>query len=98
MPIQPPVSPRPRPAPSPAWRAFLVVSVCLAFSAAYEHIEWLVAINSGEASDAFLGTQGDDWDTQKDLFMALIGSIAALATLSRWHDRQLASLRRNPNR
>jgi len=82
--------------PSAAWRAFLVVSVCVAFSAVYELIEWLVAINSGEASDAFLGTQGDDWDTQKDMFMALIGATTALATLSHWHDRQLAS--ENPSR
>jgi putative membrane protein len=83
---------------SAAWRAFLVVSVCLAFSAVYELVEWLVALTSGEASDAFLGTQGDNWDTQKDMCMALIGATTALATLSHWHDRQLARLMGRLNR
>lgn len=73
------------------WLTFLVVCVCLAISAAYELIEWLAAVLGGSAADAFLGTQGDVWDTQWDMFMALVGATAALA-LSRVHDRQLATL------
>jgi putative membrane protein len=72
------------------WRAFLVVCVCLAISACYELFECAVAVLSGEASDAFLGTQGDPWDTQTDMALALAGAIVALALLGRWHDRQLA--------
>jgi putative membrane protein len=74
------------------WLAFLVVCVCLALSATYELIEWLAAVLGGSAADAFLGTQGDVWDTQWDMFMALLGSITALLLLSRLHDRQLARL------
>jgi putative membrane protein len=73
-----------------AWLPFLVVCFCLALSAFYEEIEWWTAEASGAAADAFLGTQGDPWDTQWDMFFALIGSITALATLSHLHDRQLA--------
>ncbi len=69
---------------------YIIVSICLAISAAYELFEFAVSVLTGSAGDAFLGTQGDIWDTQKDMLMALIGSIAALSTLSRWHDRQLA--------
>lgn len=72
------------------WLFFLVVCFCLALSAAYELIEWSVAALTGEAADAFLGTQGDVWDTQKDMALALIGSIVALLTLPRLHDRQLS--------
>ena len=75
---------------SPRWRAFLIVCVCLAISACYELVEWLVAIVSGEASDSFLGTQGDVWDTQEDMALALVGAVCALLFLSKWHDRQLA--------
>ena len=78
--------------PSARWRAFLIVCVCLAISACYELVEWLVAINSGAASDSFLGTQGDVWDTQEDMATALVGAICALALLGRWHDRQLARI------
>ena len=74
------------------WLAFLVVCVCLALSATYELIEWLAAVLGGSAADAFLGTQGDVWDTQWDMFMALIGAISSLLLLSRVHDRQLARL------
>ena len=74
------------------WLGFLVVCVCLALSATYELIEWLAAVLGGSAADAFLGTQGDVWDTQWDMFMALIGAISALLLLSRVHDRQLARL------
>ncbi len=73
-----------------AWRNFLIVCFCLALSAFYELIEWWVAALSGEGATAFLGTQGYFWDTQSDMFLALIGAIAALLLLSRWHDRQLA--------
>ncbi len=71
------------------WLNFFVVSVCLAFSAFYELIEWWTALLSGEGAQAFLGTQGDIWDTQTDMFLALIGAATALVFLSRWHDRQL---------
>jgi putative membrane protein len=74
------------------WLPFLVVCFCLAFSALYELIEFWTALATGEAAEAFLGTQGDVWDTQWDMQMALIGAVAALATLSRLHDRQLARL------
>ncbi len=74
------------------WRRYLVVSVCLAFSAFYELIEWLVAILSGEDATAFLGTQGYIWDTQSDMGWALFGSIAALIVLSKWHDKQIIKL------
>jgi len=72
------------------WLAFLVVSVCLAFSAFYELIEWITAELQGAAAEAFLGTQGDIWDTQKDMAMALVGAVIALVTLSRVHDRAVA--------
>lgn len=72
-----------------AWRNLLVVSVCLAFSAFYELIEWWVAVATGEGAEAFLGTQGYAWDTQSDMGFALLGAILALLTLSRVHDRQL---------
>jgi putative membrane protein len=74
------------------WLAFLVVCVCLAISAGYELIEWFTAVTSGEAAEAFLGTQGDPWDTQTDMLAALIGAIAAVALFNRWHDRSLARL------
>jgi putative membrane protein len=74
------------------WLAFLVVCVCLALSATYELIEWLAAVLGGSAADAFLGTQGDVWDTQWDMFMAGVGAVSALLLLSRTHDRQLARL------
>lgn len=74
------------------WLFFVVVSICLAFSAMYELFEWLVAIASGSKGDAFLGTQGDVWDTQKDMALATIGAIAAQLTLGRLHDRELARM------
>lgn len=75
---------------------FLVVSVCLAISASYELIEWMVAELSGSDAVAFLATQGDVWDTQKDMLMALIGSVLAQMLLSKRHDRQLRSLHQLP--
>jgi len=74
----------------PGWRVFLIVCVCLAISAFYELIEWWVALLSGEAAESFLGTQGYIWDTQSDMWFALLGAVAALVLLSRLHDRQLA--------
>jgi len=74
------------------WLAFLVGCVCLAISAAYELVEWWSALIGGESADAFLGTQGDQWDTQWDMFTALVGAVAALALLGRLHDRQIARL------
>ena len=74
------------------WLFFLVTCVCLAVSASYELIEWLAALLGGSSADAFLGTQGDVWDTQWDMFMALVGAITSLLLLSRVHDRQLERL------
>jgi putative membrane protein len=74
------------------WLRFLCVAVCLAFSACYELIEWWTAVATGEAATAFLGTQGDPWDTQWDMFMALVGACTAMVTLSRVHDRALHRL------
>ncbi|MEZ0216138.1 MAG: DUF2238 domain-containing protein [Rariglobus sp.] len=74
------------------WLGFVVVSVCLAFSALYELIEWAVAELSGEAAESFLGTQGYVWDTQSDMALALVGAVCALFALSRIHDRSLAKV------
>lgn len=74
------------------WLFYLVASVCLAFSAFYEFTEWWAAVLGGSAADAFLGTQGDVWDTQWDMFLALTGAITAQLLLARVHDRQLARL------
>jgi putative membrane protein len=79
-----------------AWRNFFIVCFCLAMSAFYELVEWWVALLSDEAADAFLGTQGYAWDTQSDMFLALIGAVLALALLGRVHDGQLAELAREP--
>ena len=78
------------------WLPFVVVCFCLAFSALYELIEFWTALSTGEAVEAFLGTQGDVWDTQWDMQMALVGAIVALLALSRLHDRQLERLDRLP--
>jgi putative membrane protein len=79
------------------WRNFLIVSVCLALSAFYEFFEWFVAVGTGEAADAFLGTQGYVWDTQSDMLYATVGAIAALIFLSRIHDRHLTFFISSPN-
>ena len=73
--------------------AFLCFCVALAFSAFYELIEWAAALALGQGAQDFLGTQGDPWDTQADMFCAMIGATVALAALSRLHDRQLSALR-----
>lgn len=75
--------------PSPRWRAFLIVCVCVAISAVYELAEWAVALVSQQAADSFLGAQGDVWDTQSDMALALVGAVIALSVLGRWHDAQL---------
>ena len=72
------------------WLFFLVLCVALAISASYELFEWRTAVAVGAESDAFLGTQGDPWDTQEDMLMAAVGAVAALVTLSGAHDRQLS--------
>ena len=74
------------------WLVFLTTSVCLALSAFYEMIEWWTALVAGDGAVAFLGTQGDVWDTQWDMFLCLIGALIAQLTLARLHDRQLNSL------
>lgn len=71
------------------WRAFFIVGLCLGISAAYELVEWAVALLSKEAADSFLGTQGYVWDTQADMAFALLGAVLALAALGRLHDRQM---------
>lgn len=74
------------------WLFFLVTCVCLAVSASYELFEWATAEASGSAADAFLGTQGDPWDTQWDMFTALIGALSALLFLAPWQDRQMRAM------
>lgn len=80
------------PLPSGGWLFFLATCVALAVSAFYELIEWWTAAASGTAAEAFLGTQGDVWDTQWDMFLALVGAVAAQLLLSRLHEKQLARL------
>lgn len=76
------------------WLAPLTVCACLAFSAVFEMLEWAAAVIGGEAADAFLATQGDVWDTQWDMFCALVGATVSLVLLSRLHDRRLSALTR----
>ena len=73
--------------------AFIVVCIVLAISASYELIEWGAAVVLGQGADEFLGTQGDPWDTQSDMLLALIGASSALLLFSRRHDRQIAAIR-----
>jgi len=75
-----------------AWLYFIIVCICLAISACYEFIEWWVAVASGTAAEAFLGTQGDVWDTQWDMFMALVGANLGLILLGKLHDKYLAKI------
>ena len=74
------------------WLFFIVSCICLAISAVYEFIEWWAALILGQGAQEFLGTQGDPWDTQWDMFMALVGAVTAQLLLARIHDRQLARL------
>jgi putative membrane protein len=76
----------------PRMLAFLVVCVVLAISATYELIEWAAALALGQGADEFLGTQGDPWDTQSDMFLALLGAVTALLLFSRLQDRQIRNL------
>jgi putative membrane protein len=76
------------------WLAFVVIAICLAASALYELAEWAAAVLTSDGATAFLGTQGDPWDTQWDMLMALVGAVAALACLSRVHDRAVARVAR----
>jgi putative membrane protein len=71
------------------WLNFIVISICVAISAFYELLEWWAAISQGASADAFLGTQGYEWDAQSDMFLALIGASLSLISLSRVHDRLL---------
>ena len=78
-----------------AWLAFLVVCVVMMVSAVYELVEWAAALVMGQGADEFLGTQGDMWDTQSDMFLALVGALSMLIFLSRWHNRQLSNLQKH---
>jgi len=83
---------RTSPLRSGKWLFFLVTCVCLAISACYEFIEWWAALLGGEAATDFLGTQGDPWDTQWDMFLAFLGAMIAQLVLSRLHDRQIQAI------
>lgn len=74
------------------WRIFIIISICLAFSAFYELIEWWAAEIIGQDADAFLGTQGYVWDTQSDMALALLGSVLSILFLRKTHDHQLKAL------
>ena len=76
-----------------AWLPFVVVCICVTISVLYEFFEWFVAVVTGEAAEAFLGTQGYEWDTQSDMLMAMIGATVAMLTMARWQDRQIEALR-----
>ncbi len=75
------------------WLNFFIVCFCLGFSAFYELLEWWVAISTGESAEAFLGTQGDIWDTQSDMALALLGAICSILLLARLHDKQIAGIK-----
>src|ERR1051325_878342 len=83
---------RTSPLKSGRWLFVIVTAMCLAFSACYEFFEWWSALAGGHAADAFLGTQGDVWETQWDMFSALIGAMTSQLLLARIHDRSLARL------
>lgn len=75
-----------------SWQVFFILSFCLGLSAFYELIEWWVALLSSESAEAFLGTQGYEWDTQSDMMYALTGAVVALVLLNKWHDQQINKL------
>jgi putative membrane protein len=79
------------------WLNFFIICFCLAVSALYEIIEWQAAVSFGDSTEAFLGTQGYVWDTQSDMWFALAGSVAALLSLSRFHDNQLKNFLKSPD-
>lgn len=74
-----------------SWLFFIVICIVLGISAFYEIIEWWISLFSGESGDSFLGTQGNIWDTQTDIFMALIGGIVALLLFSKIQDKKIAA-------
>lgn len=74
------------------WLAILTVTVCVTISVCYEFLEWFVAVVSGQSAEAFLGTQGDVWDTQSDMLMAMIGAIAMVVLLSGVQERQIGRM------
>jgi putative membrane protein len=78
----------------PGWLFFICISICLAISAFYELIEAFVAITTGDSADAFLGTQGDIWDTQSDMFCALVGAITAVTLLSKTHNNSIEKVKK----
>ena len=77
-----------------SWLPFVVVCICVTISVLYEFFEWFMAVATGEAAEAFLGTQGYVWDTQSDMLMAMIGATVAMLTMTRWQDRQIEALDR----
>lgn len=77
---------------SAGWRFSIIVLICMGISALYELLEWTTALIAGAAANAFLGTQGDIWDTQQDMFMALLGALCALVFFSVWQNRQMRTL------
>lgn len=77
---------------SKRWSAFLAITCAMTISAVYELIEWRAAVSLGQGADAFLGTQGDPWDTQEDMATALVGALVAMIGFARWQDRQMATL------
>lgn len=77
---------------SAGWRFSIIILICMGISALYELLEWATALIAGTAASAFLGTQGDPWDTQADMFMALLGALCALLFFATWQNRQMRSL------
>ncbi len=77
---------------SSAWLFFIVCCICLSISACYEFLEWWIAVASGSSAEAFLGTQGDVWDTQWDMLLALIGAVCAQILLGKLQDKQVTNL------
>ena len=82
---------------SRGWLYAIVVLICLGISAAYELVEWITAISAGSSADAFLGTQGDPWDTQEDMATALVAAMIAPLVMGRWQDRQIAQMTSTPS-
>lgn len=76
------------------WLMFTVISFCFALSACYELLEWAAALISEEAAESFLGTQGDNWDTQVDMFLAGVGAITAMLFFRQWHNHSMARVRK----
>lgn len=79
------------------WLFFIVVSICLAIAACYELLEWIAAVTASDKTVAFLATQGDPWDTQKDMALCLAGAVISLLTLGKLHDKALKKLSKSRN-